>query len=104
MDQVALAPWCDLCVRSGVLRFSTMSSETRLDAERKPIPGDAFRCQTHHTRQYHPHVGYISDQTKPFEDLPPSFQVECGNADCSAVYMFISSARSPNELTLRCAL
>lgn len=74
-----------------------MMPETRIDREGKPIPGDAYRCQVHPIREYHPHIGYCSFPTSPFKDVPPPLLIEC-----HTLYMYIASASSDTDVTLRC--
>jgi len=92
-----MAPLCDLCVKSGMFNISTMAPAVRIDTEGKALHG-AFSCQIHN-RDYHYFFGYISKQTGSTE--VPSFSVPCGKC-VETRAMFISSATSPTDVTLRC--
>src|SRR5690242_7876598 len=87
-------PHCDLCIRAGMLKAYSMKPVTVAG-----VQGDAFQCQVHPTREYHPHVGYQPQGTAPIKDSP--LRKECGKC-ASTLYCYISDAKSRELVTMKC--
>jgi hypothetical protein len=95
-----MKPLCDLCVKAGKLNISTMAPVSRIDGNYKRI-GDAYRCQIHSSREYHPDIGYQSFPVHPSEANHPPLNITCA---ADTLNMYIASASSNAVVILRCAI
>lgn len=97
----SIKPLCDLCILSGIYNVSAMHECTLQSITGSAISGFAFCCEVHQGHVYHRQIGYSTDSRVPREpySLPQPWPYQCHDCQC---FLFIESARSPKDITLKC--
>jgi hypothetical protein len=97
----AVKPLCDRCVRMGVLN-SIMVSYQALDEVFDTQLGIPYHCESgKHERAYHAYDGYTSPFEEPATKVAATLCRYC-ERHAGKYALFISSAASRSEVTLRC--